>query len=59
MGLFDSISKKMEESAKKRAKNKEIKQEEDAKYKEILNTTKIESSPLTIRFLRTNILSRD
>ena len=34
MGLFDSISKKMEESAEKRAKNKEIKQEEDAKYKE-------------------------
>lgn len=40
MGLFDSISKKMEENAEKRAKNKEIKQQEDEKYKEILNTFK-------------------
>lgn len=45
MGLFDSISKKMEESAEKRAKNKEIKQEEDAKYKEILNTFKQDGAP--------------
>ena len=45
MGLFDSISKKMEESAEKRAKNKEIKQEEDAKYKEILNTFKQDGTP--------------
>lgn len=45
MGLFDSISKKMEESAEKRAKNKEIKQQEDAKYKEILNTFKQDGAP--------------
>lgn len=45
MGLFDSISKKMEESAEKRAKSKEIKQQEDAKYKEILNTFKQDGAP--------------
>ncbi|WP_304675966.1 SHOCT domain-containing protein [uncultured Lactobacillus sp.] len=45
MGLFDSISKKMEENAEKRAKNKEIKQQEDAKYKEILNTFKQDGAP--------------
>lgn len=45
MGLFDSISKKMEENAEKRAKNKEIKQEEDEKYKEILNTFKQDGAP--------------
>lgn len=45
MGLFDSISKKMEENAEKRAKNKEIKQQEDAKYREILNTFKQDGAP--------------
>ena len=40
MGLLDSISKKMEENAEKRKQAKEVKQQEDVEYKEILNTFK-------------------
>lgn len=40
MGFFDNISKKMEENAEKRKLAKEVKQQEDAEYKKILDTFK-------------------